>query len=585
MRATRVGRDTALARIVDLVQRAQGCKAPIQRLADRIAEVFVPLVLVVAAATFVVWFAGRPGAAADPRADRVHRASSSSPARARWAWRRRPRSWSGRVAAPRPASSSAAARRSRRPHRVDTVVFDKTGTLTARPAAVATVVAVAGVGRTRAARPRRRPLERGSEHPLGAAIVRRAQRGRAGVRRGRRTSRPSPAAACAGRPDRRRRARGRSSATAACWRERGIDLERRSRPLRASAGDRGRTLALVAVDGRAGRPRRDRRPGQGRSGRGRPRPRRGGLDVWLVTGDGRATAEAVARAGRDPADRVLAEVLPDGKAASSSSAPAPRPVVAMVGDGINDAPALAQADLGIAIGTGADVAVEAADITLVGGDPRAVAAALGLSRATMRSSARTCSGRSPTTSLLIPVAMGVLYPTFGISLSPALAAGAMALSSVAVVLNSLRLRGHDARPGGRLGVARARPAGRLRDAWFLGAIALASLGVAGLAFALTAPSTRARSTWRSMRTRSRFSPPDVRIRAGQTVVVQFRNDDPVFHDWEVEGVANVDAGARPGQTQTVRFRITEPGTYHVRCTVAGHAEAGMVGTLVVEPAD
>jgi len=166
-----------------------------------------------------------------------------------------------------------------------------------------------------------------------------------------------------------------------------------------------------------------------------------------------------------------------------------------------------------------------------------------------------------------------------------LAAGAMALSSVSVVANSLRLRGYDARPDAPHRVARRGALGRLREAWFLGAIALATVGVAGGVMAadrlIDANATRLQVTARSVA----FSPADLRIRAGQTVLLEFRNDDPVFHDWSVAGVANVDANARPGQTQRIRFRIDQPGTYRVECTVAGHAEAGMVGTLVVEVAD
>ena len=170
-----------------------------------------------------------------------------------------------------------------------------------------------------------------------------------------------------------------------------------------------------------------------------------GIEVWLVTGDGRATAEAVARQLGIPPDRVEAEARPDDKAATIERLQARDLVVAMVGDGINDAPAIAHADLGVAIGTGADVAIEASDVTLVGGDPRSVAAAIELSRATMRVIRQNLFWAFAYNLLLIPVAMGVLYPAFGITLNPALAAGAMALSSLSVVLNSLRLRGFEVR--------------------------------------------------------------------------------------------------------------------------------------------
>ena len=171
-----------------------------------------------------------------------------------------------------------------------------------------------------------------------------------------------------------------------------------------------------------------------------------GIDVWLLSGDTRAVAESVAHEVGISRDRVLAEVLPEDKAATIARLRADGRVVAMVGDGINDAPALASADVGIAIGTGADVAIEAADVTLVGGDPRGVTAAIRLSRATMRVVRQNLAWAFGYNVVLIPVAMGALFPMFGLLLNPGLAAGAMALSSVSVVLNSLRLRTVPLRP-------------------------------------------------------------------------------------------------------------------------------------------
>ena len=208
------------------------------------------------------------------------------------------------------------------------------------------------------------------------------------------------------------------------------DSTRSHRPRTARAEAAGQTVAFVAVDGARGRPDRARRPGQ--ADRGRRRSGRwptAGIEVWLVTGDGRATAEAVARQVGIPLDRVEAEARPADKAATIERLQARGLVVAMVGDGINDAPAIAHADLGVAIGTGADVAIEASDVTLVGGDPRSVAAAIELSRATMTVIRQNLFWAFAYNVVLIPVAMGVLYPAFGITLNPALAAGAMALSS------------------------------------------------------------------------------------------------------------------------------------------------------------
>jgi uncharacterized cupredoxin-like copper-binding protein len=219
------------------------------------------------------------------------------------------------------------------------------------------------------------------------------------------------------------------------------------------------------------------------------------------------------------------------------------------------------------------------------GDPRGVAASIGLSRATMRIVRQNLAWAFGYNLLLIPVAAGVLIPSFGLSLSPALAAGAMAMSSVSVVANSLRLRAYDARPEAPHGLTRRQGLGRLRDAWFLVLIGLAGLGLAG---GVMAADRAIESTARPVAIVARdgsFEPAAVRITAGRTVALSFRNDGSTFHDWEVEGVANVDAGARPGQTQRIRFTVDRPGSYPIRCTVPGHAEAGMTGTLVVEAAD
>jgi Cu+-exporting ATPase len=235
----------------------------------------------------------------------------------------------------------------------------------------------------------------------------------------------------------------------------------------------------------------------------------------------------------------------------------------------------------MAIGSGADVAIEAADVTLVGGDPRSVPAAIGLSRATMSIVRQNLFWAFAYNVLLIPVAMGVLYPFFGWTINPGVAAGAMALSSVAVVLNSLRLRGFDARPGAARPVPRG-VAGRLRGAWFLAAVALGSLVVVGAVSAADRAIDASAQTIEITARDVAFQPADIRIRAGQFAVLRFTNDDTVFHDWHVEGLANVEAGARPGQTQEVRFRIDRPGRYEIECTVDGHAVAGMTGILVVE---
>jgi plastocyanin len=304
------------------------------------------------------------------------------------------------------------------------------------------------------------------------------------------------------------------------------------------------------------------------------------LEVWLLTGDSRLTAESVARQVGIPTDHVIAEVLPGDKDAAIQRLQAEGRRVAMVGDGINDAPALARADLGIAIGTGADVAIEASDVTIVGGDPRLVASAIGLSRATIRVIRQNLFWAFAYNVLLIPVAMGILYPAFGVTLNPALAAGAMALSSVSVVTNSLRLRGIDLRPG-HVRAPRRGPIGLIRDGAFLVLVALIGLAIAGGVLgadrALDRVSQRVEVTARGLR----FQPAELTIRAGAWVTIAFTNDDPMVHDWMVKGLANVDAPARPGQTAHLRFVLDRPGTYQIMCSIPGHAEEGMVGTLVV----
>jgi plastocyanin len=221
-------------------------------------------------------------------------------------------------------------------------------------------------------------------------------------------------------------------------------------------------------------------------------------------------------------------------------------------------------------------------VTLVGGDPGGVPAAIALSRATMGVVRENLFWAFAYNVVLIPVAMGLLVP-IGITLSPALAAAAMALSSVAVVSNSLRLRSFDARPDAIRPTPRRGALARLRRGWYLVAVALASLALAGGVIAADRAIDAGAVTVDVRTAGLRFTPSDVTVPAGRFVVIRFTNDDPVFHDWMVEGLANIDAGARPGQTQRLRFRIDTPGTYRIFCSVDGHAGAGMVGRLIVTP--
>jgi P-type Cu+ transporter len=576
MRATRVGRDTALARIVELVQRAQGSKAPIQRLADRISEVFVPAVIVVAVATFVVWFAFGP----EPRLTLALTAFIgvviiACPCAMGLATPTAIMVGTGKGAEAgilvRGGEALEAA------GRVDTVVFDKTGTLTLGRPVVTTITAADGVDEVRlldlAA-----SLEQGSEHPLGEAIVRAARERELGF------GKAAGFEAVVGRG-----AAGTVEGTsvlvgsARLMHERGLDVD----PL-ADAADlaasTGATLVYVALDNEVAGVIAIADPVKAESAQAVRELRAVGLDVWLLTGDARATADAVARQVGIPADHVIAEVLPADKDATIERLQADGHRVAMVGDGINDAPALARSDLGVAIGTGADVAIEASDVTLVGGDPRLVLSAIALSRETIRVIRQNLFWAFAYNVLLIPIAMGVLYPAFGVLLNPALAAGAMALSSVSVVMNSLRLRGVDVRPG-HLRELRRGPVGLVRDGAFLVVVALLGLGLATTVVAADRAVTAALPTVSVTAKDVRFSPADVTVRAGEWSAISFTNADPVVHDWMVEAIPNLDTVARPGQTTTLRFVLDAPGTYEIVCSVPGHAEAGMVGTLTVLPAD
>jgi P-type Cu+ transporter len=430
-RATRVGRDTALAQIVDLVRRAQGSKAPIQALADRIGGIFVPIVLVVGAATFAVWFVLGPEPSlthalvafitvvviscpcamglATPTAIMVGTGQGAE---------------AGILIRGGEALELAA--------RVNAVVFDKTGTLTRGRPSLGAVTAAPGFT-VEEVLDLAASVERGSEHPLAAAILARADEtnlGRRGV---------EGFEAVAGRGVRGRVGdRAVVVGTAAFLAAEGVDLA----PLAdlADLTDSRSAVTYLAVNGVAAGalPTVDEIKPEAESAVRELHA--AGLEVWLVTGDQARTAATVASAVGIPADRVMAEVMPGGKADAVAAIQARGLRVAMVGDGVNDAPALARADVGIAIGTGADVAMEASDVTLVGGDPRGVAAAIELSRRTMRVIRQNLGWAFGYNIVLVPVAMGALYPFFGITLNPALAAGAMALSSVSVVTNSLRLR-------------------------------------------------------------------------------------------------------------------------------------------------
>ena len=432
-RAERVGRDTTLAQIAALVERAQGSKAPIQRVADRVTGWFVPAVLVIAVATFLGWLAFGP----EPSLTYALAAAIAvliiaCPCAMGLATPTAIMVGTGKGAEHGILIRDGAALE--HAQRVTTVVLDKTGTITRGEPAVSLVRPAAGI-EERTLLSIAATAERGSEHPLAEAIVRHAAA--AGVEPGAATE----FEAVAGRGVRAvvDGAEVRIG-TEPYLADAGVAIDGTLVAAAADAASRGASpvfvargaqlLGLIAIADTV-------KPS---SRAAIERLRASHIDVWMLTGDRRATAEAIGAAVGIGPDRIIAEVLPDAKADRIAELQADGAVVAMVGDGINDAPALAQADLGIAIGTGADVALEASDVTLVGDDLGGVPAAVRLSRATMRTIRQNLAWAFGYNVLLIPVAAGVLFPLAGLLLSPALAAAAMALSSVSVVTNSLRLR-------------------------------------------------------------------------------------------------------------------------------------------------
>jgi Cu+-exporting ATPase len=430
IRAQRVGQGTLLAQIVQRVAEAQRSRAPIQRVADRVAAWFVPAVVAAAVATFLVWAAvGPPPRMAHALVNAVAVLIIACPCALGLAT-----PMSIMVAAGRGAGAGVLFRDAEAIEllrRVDTLVLDKTGTLTeGRPRLVA-VEPAAGFDTPSLLR-LAGSLERGSEHPLAAALVRGAEE--RGVALGEAEAFDSlPGRGVRGRVDGRPAALGNRR----LLEELGIDpgpLAERAEALRGEgrtavyvvAGDRVAGLLAVAD------PVKETTPEAIRLLHGE------GLRIVMLTGDSRTTAEAVAR--QLGLDDVVAEVLPDQKADVVRRLQAEGRVVAMAGDGVNDAPALATADVGVAMGTGTDVAMESAAVTLVRGDLRGIARALRLSRATVRNIRENLLFAFAYNLLGVPVAAGVLYPFFGLLLSPMIAAAAMSLSSVSVVGNALRLR-------------------------------------------------------------------------------------------------------------------------------------------------
>ncbi len=429
-KATKVGKDTALAQIIKLVQDAQGSKAPIQRLADIIAGYFVPIVISIAVAAFIIWFNFGPKPAltfallnfvavmiiacpcalglATPTAVMVGTGKGAE---------------NGILIKGGESLETA--------HKVNTVVFDKTGTLTKGMPEVTNIVSLNSLSEQEILK-YAASAEKTSEHPLGEAIIRSAKSKKIEL------IDPGDFTAVEGhgieaRVDGKEILVGNKK----LMEDRGINvggLEEKADQMAAE----GKTPVYISFDGQAAGLIAVADTLKENSLQAVEKLRKLGLEVVMLTGDNRKTAEAIAR--KAGIERVLSEVMPEDKVHEIKKLQSEGKKVAMVGDGINDAPALAQADIGIAIGSGTDVAVEASDITLIKDDLQGVVSAIELSKKTIKIIKQNLFWAFFYNSIGIPIAAGLLYPFFGILLNPIFASAAMAFSSVSVVSNSLRLR-------------------------------------------------------------------------------------------------------------------------------------------------
>ena len=430
MRADKIGRDTLLARIVQMVATAQRSRAPIARLADQVASWFVPLVIAVALIAFAAWSIYGP----EPRFTfgliaGVAVLIIACPCALGLATPMSIMVGVGRGAQAGVLVKSADALE--RLEKVDTLVIDKTGTLTEGKPRVVAVMPVEGTSETEVVR-LAASLERASEHPLAAAVV--AAAAERGIALAEIVDFDSaPGKGVTGTVEGRRVAAGNQAFLA----ERGIN----SAALTADA-DRlrrdGATAIFLAVDGNAAGVLGIADPIKATAREALEKLRAQGLRIVMLTGDSRATAEAVAR--QLGIAEIEAEVLPDQKGAAIEKLRREGRIVAMAGDGVNDAPALAAADVGVAMGTGTDVAIESAGIALIKGDLLGLVRARRLSHATMRNIRQNLFLAFIYNGAAIPIAAGILYPAFGILLSPMIGAAAMSLSSASVIANALRLR-------------------------------------------------------------------------------------------------------------------------------------------------
>ncbi len=430
-RATTLGADSVLARIVRVMRDAQASRAPVQALADRISAIFVPTVLAIAVATFAIWMlVGGEASLAHALAASVSVLIIACPCAMGLAVPTAVMVATGRGAQMGVLIKGGEALQ--RAGEITLVALDKTGTLTEGRPTVTDIIPVSAEPGADELLRLAAAVESVSEHPLAEAIVRHA------TERGLTSERPQ---AFDARPGRGVRATvgGRTVAIGneEFMRELGVNVAPLG-PNLARVAEAARTPVLIAVDGMLAGLIAIADPLRATAVETVRALRRRGLEVALITGDHQRTAQAIAR--QAGIDHVVAGVSPEGKVAEIERLRASGHVVAMVGDGINDAPALASADVGIAIGTGTDIALEAADVALMRGDPQGVVDAIDLSRRTMRTMRQNLFWAFVYNVIGIPVAAGVLYPAFGLLLNPIFASAAMAFSSVSVVTNSLRLR-------------------------------------------------------------------------------------------------------------------------------------------------
>jgi len=430
-RATRVGKDTFLAQIVKLVQQAQGSKAPIQRLADQVTGWFVPAVIAIAILTFILWF-NIMGNVTMALITTVGVLIIACPCALGLATPTSIMVGTGKGAENgiliKGAESLELA------HKLQTIVLDKTGTITQGKPTVTDYITVNGTANSNELKLLRlaASVERSSEHPLAEAVVQYAQS------QGAELANVQEFEAIAGS--------GVQGYVADYWIQIGTYRWMNELDIDTSALQQqwdkleylGRTVIWIAVDGKVAGIMGIADAVKPSSVNAIRTLQKMGLEVVMLTGDNQRTANVIAR--EVGIQRVFAEVRPDQKAATVETIQAEGKVVAMVGDGINDAPALAQADVGIAIGTGTDVAIAASDITLISGDLEGIVTAIQLSRATIRNIKQNLFFAFIYNVAGIPIAAGILYPIFGWLLSPIIAGAAMAFSSVSVVTNALRLR-------------------------------------------------------------------------------------------------------------------------------------------------